>query len=708
MEAIGIVVITVVMACAVAGAIAALRDDEKGLGKEFLEGLRAIGHIFIPVAGIMASVPFLSAFIKTVVGPAFGVIGADPAMAATSVIAVDMGGYQLARSLASSHEGWIMAMLTGYMAGATIVFSIPVGLALLEKRDHKYLALGMMSGLLSIPVGILVGCVVMMLLGPSVRPMTGTTPHVLALSLPTVLLNLLPLVLFVVALAVGLRLKPDAMIRGFMVFGRLVFALIVLVLVASIVEHFTRSFYGKGIFTLLFGGWGFDPVIADPIQIENLLNARKPVTADEIMRALEVAGYIGLMLAGAFPMVYLIEHGLRGPMTKFGKKLGLEAAGAAGLLAAIANILAMFRLVKDMRPKDKVLVIAFAVCSAFLFGDHLAFTATWQPTLLLPVLLGKFSGGIFAFWLAYRLSVPKALELEKQEMEDHVRSLIPLIPALRDGEVKKVKPLTGGLTNRNYRLDIGDESYVMRIAGTGTELLGIDREREVACAHAAAGAGVGPEVIAHLPEHHATVVRFVKGHALTVEELRRPEILHRVAQTLRRCHEYPAPPDLGTFSPFEAVRAYHALALQRHVSLPAELAKALDLLTRIEKEVRTDEPPCLCHNDLLLANFIDNGSTLYVIDWEYGGLGDRFFDLGNFAVNQQLDESQERVLLEAYFGVVRPEDLRRLRLMRLASDMREAMWSFVQAGISNVEPPEYYLKRGREHLERFLTMATTL
>src|SRR5207244_4491380 len=110
---------------------------------------------------------------------------------------------------------------------------------------------------------------------------------------------------------------------------------------------------------------------------------------EDITRALEVAGYIGLMLSGAFPMVYLIKKYLGGPLEKAGRKLGLEAAGAAGILASAANILAMFRLVREMRPKDKVINIAFAVCAAFLFGDHLAFTANFQPTLVFPVLVGK-------------------------------------------------------------------------------------------------------------------------------------------------------------------------------------------------------------------------------------------------------------------------------------------------------------------------------
>lgn len=397
MSVVGTVVIGLIMLSAAAGAIASLFDDQKGLGKEFLEGLRAIGHIFIPVAGIMASIPLLSLLVKAGLSPVFSAVGADPAIAATSFIAVDMGGYQLADRLAATREGWIMAMVVGYMAGATIVFSIPVGLSLLEKRDHKYMALGILSGILSVPVGVFVSCALIAATGASVRPTIETqaaSTLPLSLSMGAIVANLVPLLIFVGLIATGLRVAPDFMIRAFMAFGRVMDVGIKVVLAGSIIEYFT------GAFSKVLGGWGFDPIIAD---------------SKDQFRALEIAGYIGLMLSGAFPMVYLVNRYLAGPMKRIGEKVGLEGPGAAGILAAVANILAMFRLVRDMRPKDKVLNIAFAVCAAFLFGDHLAFTANFQPNLILPVLAGKLSGGIFAFVIARWLSVPKALALEKLE-----------------------------------------------------------------------------------------------------------------------------------------------------------------------------------------------------------------------------------------------------------------------------------------------------
>jgi ethanolamine transporter len=403
MSAIGIAVISIVMFCAVIGAAASLFDSEKGLGKEFLDGLHTIGYIFVPVAGIMAAIPLLSRLVGFLAGPVYSAVGADPAMSATTFIAVDMGGYQLARKLTDVNETWIMAMITGTMAGATIVFSIPVGLAMLHKKDHPYMALGVLSGVLSIPIGVFISSVLLWLLAPSIRPVVATdgpADYRLSLALPTILLNLAPLAIIVALIALGLRFVPNRMIQGFMAFGRLMDIGIKLIVVSCIVEYFTAIFYGRGLFAFLFGSWGLDPIIADE---------------KDQLRALEVAGYIGTMLAGAFPMVYLIKKYLAHPMERLGRQIGLQSAGAAGLLASSANILAMFRLVRDMCPKDKVLNIAFAVCAAFLFGDHLAFTANFQPTLIVAVMLGKLGGGVAGFLLACRLSVPKALQLEQQQ-----------------------------------------------------------------------------------------------------------------------------------------------------------------------------------------------------------------------------------------------------------------------------------------------------
>ncbi|WP_347940653.1 ethanolamine utilization protein EutH [Peribacillus simplex] len=399
MEMVGKFVIYIIMVCAVVGAIASIKDSEQGLGKQFMEGLHTVGHIFIPAAGIMASIPYLSWFIDKVCGPIFAAIGADPALAATTILATDMGGYQLAAELQQSYEGWIMAMIVGFMSGATIVFSIPMGLAMLEKRDHKYMALGVMSGILTIPIGAFISSVLVVATNSKIREVISTnadSTYEFTLSYLKIALNLSPLLIFVVLLALGLYFLPDLMIKGFMWFGKILDAAIKLVLVFSIVEIFT------GLFSNVLGAWGFHPIMADK--------------ADQF-RALETAGYIGIMLAGAFPMIYLIQKYAGKPLEAMGGKIGLSKAGSAGILATVANILAMFKLVKDMPPKDKVINISFAVCAAFLLGDHLSFTANFQPSLILPIIVGKLSAGAIGIGLAYWLSVPKALELEEKDRE---------------------------------------------------------------------------------------------------------------------------------------------------------------------------------------------------------------------------------------------------------------------------------------------------
>lgn len=314
------------------------------------------------------------------------------------------------------------------------------------------------------------------------------------------------------------------------------------------------------------------------------------------------------------------------------------------------------------------------------------------PNQIAVPVVGAMVVGLFALWFGYF----------RLRFRDEINRALRRLPAFRDFQDVTVTPLGGGLTNRNYRLDIDGQLYVMRIAGAGSEKLLIDRPRELAAARAAAAAGVAPAVIDFLPDYSVVVTQFVGGQQLTAEQSRQADILRRVAQVLRRYHDHPVPEGLGAFSPIDAVRYYHDLARMSKVPLPDDLGRAMQLLERIEHELQADAPHCLCHNDLLLGNFIDQGHTLLIIDWEYAGLGDRFFDLGNFAAHNQLSEAEERLLLEHYFGEARPEHLRRLRLMRLVSDLREATWGYVQSAVSRLYNAQHYQDYGRRFLDRFL------
>jgi thiamine kinase-like enzyme len=302
------------------------------------------------------------------------------------------------------------------------------------------------------------------------------------------------------------------------------------------------------------------------------------------------------------------------------------------------------------------------------------------------------------------LMMPDSLERKEEEQ---LRRLLARVPVLAQRELT-LEPLGGGLTNRNYLVDADSEAYVLRVAGADTAALGIDRDQEVACSRAAAAAGVGPEVVAYLPEQGAILTRFVVGRTIKAANIRKPKTLRRVTEAIRRCHALSAPAGAADFSPFAVVRRQRELAKTLNVSLPSELDGSLGLLDRLEGELRTDDPPCLCHNDLLPANFIDDGQRVWIIDWEFAGRGDRHFDLGSFAANCELNDAQERALAEAYFGEARAGDLRRLRLMRLVSDLREAMWGYVQSAVSRLHDPEYYLTYGRNHLNRAVAARAAL
>jgi thiamine kinase-like enzyme len=248
-----------------------------------------------------------------------------------------------------------------------------------------------------------------------------------------------------------------------------------------------------------------------------------------------------------------------------------------------------------------------------------------------------------------------------------------------------LEPLGGGITNRNFKVTLGTEVIVLRIGGEDTELLGIDRSVEHQASLVAAELGVGPEVIGFLEPEGYLVTRFIEGSLIPVEEVRRPEIVRRVAQTLRRIHD--GPPIPGRFDSFRVVEAYAETAAALGVTVPEDFGWAQGIAGWIET-ARAGAPAVPCHNDLLNANFIEEEGQrgqIRIVDWEYAGIGDRFFDLANFSMNHEFDEATNAVLLEGYFGELRDEDARALRLMRFMSDFREAMWGVVQQGISEID-----------------------
>jgi thiamine kinase-like enzyme len=258
------------------------------------------------------------------------------------------------------------------------------------------------------------------------------------------------------------------------------------------------------------------------------------------------------------------------------------------------------------------------------------------------------------------------------------------------GQPVSIEPLGGGITNRNFKVDADGEQFVLRIGGTDTELLGIDRAAEHAASSVAAELGLGPEVVAFIEPEGYLVTRFVEGEVGKVD-------LARVGAALRRLHGGPALP--GRFDSFRVVEAYRVTAREHGVAVPSAYEAAKEVADRIER-LRSGAPLRPCHNDLLNANFIDDGDRLWLVDWEYAGMGDPFFDLGNFAVNHELAEEGEHALLEAYGS----DEGDALVLMRFMSDFREALWGIVQLAISELDFD--FGAYAEEHFERLARTAT--
>lgn len=396
MEMIGTVVTWIMMICCVIGGVSYAIDETSDLGTAFMDGLHVMANMFIPICGLMAAVPFVSEFIVSVIGPVFSIIGADPVVASAFVFPPDCGSFLLATQIGQSADLYPLVIATGFMCASTIAFNVPIGLQMLEKEDHKFLALGTLSGFLSMPFGILITCLIVSFTSPAIATAFAAgapLDHVVTLTLSMIAINMIPLVIITVLMAVGLKLAPEAMMKGFAIFGKVLTAALTGVVVVVIVENYT------GIFSTIFGGWGFDPILAD---------------AEESTRAIEILGSIAMMLTGALPMVTLIQKYLSKPLEKLGALAGLKAEGSVGLVACLPNGLALFPFIKNMRAEDKVVVLAFLVCAGYSIGDFLAFNVNFQPNLLIPVLVGQLAGGVIGIVFARFLAVPEVKRMRER------------------------------------------------------------------------------------------------------------------------------------------------------------------------------------------------------------------------------------------------------------------------------------------------------
>lgn len=349
------ILIFIMAAFALLGAIDRIFGNKTGLGKEFENGILAMGALAMAMLGIIVLSPVLASLLRPVVVPVYEFLGADPAMFAGTILACDMGGAPLAAELTDNTQAALLGgVLTGSMLGATVVFTIPVAMGILEKEDRPFLAKGILCGIVTIPVGILVGGLVA------------------GFPVGMVLRNLIPVVLIAALIALGLWKAEKLMIKGF-------------------------GWFGKGITALITAGLAL--AIFQELTGITLLSGLAPLSD-----GFQTVGAIAIVLAGAFPLVYLLTRLLRRPLLKLGKLLHIGDTAAGGLVATLANSIATFGMVKEMDDRGKVVNVAFAVSAAFVFGDHMGFTAGFSPELLPAMIAGKLAGGVSAVAVALFLT----------------------------------------------------------------------------------------------------------------------------------------------------------------------------------------------------------------------------------------------------------------------------------------------------------------
>lgn len=370
------VIILIMMIFMIVGAVDKLRGNKLGYGQEFDEGFRAMGPLAIAMAGVVAAAPVLAAVLEPVIVPLYRLLGADGGMFAGTLLACDMGGYPLAQQLSES-EGVanFSGLILGTMMGATLVFTIPVALSIIAPEDRPYLGAGTLAGLITVPLGCLAGGIAM-----------AMTPY--PLDFLSILRNLIPVILIAGLIVLGLWFAPAKMIAGFNHFGAGVTAVITVFTALAVFQYQTGIRFP--LLNLMVEAEGEGELV--PLE-EGLL----------------VCGQIAIVLIGAFPMVKWITRTFGKALGKVGHALGMNEAGSAGLVATLANNIAMFNIFGDMNEKGKILNVAFAVSASFVFGDHLGFTAGVNQEMIFPMILGKLVAGITALLLCSWLS-PKLLE----------------------------------------------------------------------------------------------------------------------------------------------------------------------------------------------------------------------------------------------------------------------------------------------------------
>ena len=335
----------------VLGVVDKIIGNKLGLGNKFEEGIMTAGPLAISMIGMIVLAPVIAKVLEPVIVPLYRFLGADPSVFIGTIIANDMGGAMLSRELALDKEaGDFAGLIVGSMLGPTVTFMIPAALGVIEEQDRDPFAMGVLAGIVTVPIGAIAG---------------GITA---GYSIDMVMRNVFPVICFSLCIVIGLWRWQDKIIKGFLIFGKLITSLILVGLGVGIVQELTGYEIVKGI--------------------------------HPIGEGVEIVFHISMFLAGAFPLVAFLSKILQRPLKKMGSILGMNEYSTMGMISTLANSIPMFHLLKHMDKRGKVVNVAFAVSAAFLLGDHLAFTASYEPSMIMPVMVGKAVGGISAIFMA--------------------------------------------------------------------------------------------------------------------------------------------------------------------------------------------------------------------------------------------------------------------------------------------------------------------
>ena len=252
------------------------------------------------------------------------------------------------------------------------------------------------------------------------------------------------------------------------------------------------------------------------------------------------------------------------------------------------------------------------------------------------------------------------------------------------GKDSSIQPLSGGLTNTNFRVTVDGTPYFIRVPGESTELLAIDRNNEVHNTKAAAEAGVAPKVLYHLPEYNVMVLKFLDGQTMSKAALNQPGMPTRMAQAIKRLHA--GPRFYSDFNMFRLTDYYLKLCGEREIKIPEGYLERMPVVARIEEAMSVRPLPTVpCNNDLLAENYIDDGEKLWLIDYEYSGNNDPTFELGNTSQEMEFDDAQIREICSAYFGDASADKIARMKLNMIMSDVGWGLWAAIQAKISTID-----------------------